>query len=133
MTQDAGGERFARLAFKFAGIYGIVVLAPLYFMEDLINTHFPPAITHPDHFYGVIGLALAWQVAFLVIATDPPRYRPLMPVTLIEKFSFSLAVVVLFAKGRVPLPVLGPALLDMAFGVLFFVAWRRTPITSRGS
>lgn len=126
---DDPGVRFARLAFRGAGIYGILVLAPLYFLEDFINAHFPPPITHPDHFYGVIGVALAWQVAFLVIATDPRRYRPLIPATLVEKFSFGIAVMVLFARGRVPLPVLGPALIDTMLGVLFAVAWRRIPAT----
>ena len=28
-------------------------------------------------------VAVAWQIAFLVIATDPIRYRPMMPVALL--------------------------------------------------
>ena len=56
------------------------------------------AITHPEYFYGFIGVGLAWQVAFLIIATDPRRYRPLIIPSIIEKFSFAAAIAVLFAR-----------------------------------
>jgi len=57
---------FARRVFAAAGIYGVLVLAPQYFMEGRIGRDFPPPITHPEHFYRFIGVALAWQVLFLV-------------------------------------------------------------------
>jgi|SRR5579872_615904 len=42
----------------------------------------PPAITHPEYFYGFLGGALAWQFLFLVLSTDPVRYRPMiLPAT----------------------------------------------------
>ena len=60
-----------RRLFWFAGIYGLAVLTPQYLMERRIGIDFPPEISHPEYFYGFVGVALAWQVAFLVIATDP--------------------------------------------------------------
>jgi hypothetical protein len=39
----------------------------------------PPAITHSEFYYGFVGFAMTWQVAFLIIRRDPKRYRPLMP------------------------------------------------------
>ena len=70
--------RFARWVFRLAGIYGLIVLLPQYFLEERIGRDDPPPITHPEHFYAFLGVAVAWQVAFLVIAQDPIRYRPIM-------------------------------------------------------
>jgi hypothetical protein len=47
-----------------------------------------------------VGAALAWQIAFFVIATDPARYRPLMIPSVFEKFSYGIAVVILVAQDR---------------------------------
>jgi len=117
---------FARRAFRWAGIYGLIVLVPQYFMEGQIGRDFPPAITHPEHFYGFIGVALAWQFAFLTIARDPVRFRPLMLPAILEKLSFGIAAIVLFAMGRIPLLVLAPALVDLGLATAFAVAYRST-------
>ena len=69
---------FARRTFLIAGVYGLLALVPMYFLEGRIGRDIPPPITHPEYFYGFIGVAVAWQVAFLVIARDPVRFRPLM-------------------------------------------------------
>lgn len=118
---------FARRAYTAAAAYGILALAPQYFLERQVNRDFPPAITHPEYFYGFVGLALVWQFAFLLIARDPVRFRPLMPITWLEKLSFGGAAVVLMAMGRVPAPVFALGMLDLALGALFVVAWLRTP------
>lgn len=52
---------FARYLFCFAAIYGFLVLVPQYFLEEHIGRDYPPPITHPEHFYGFLGVALAWQ------------------------------------------------------------------------
>jgi hypothetical protein len=57
--------RFAKIVFWVAGIWGLLVLTPLYFMFDLIGRKDPPPITHPGFFYGFVGVALAWQVSFI--------------------------------------------------------------------
>ncbi|QDV35664.1 hypothetical protein [Tautonia plasticadhaerens] len=118
---------FGRRTFRIAGIYGLLLLLPMYLLEGRIGRDFPPPITHPEHFYGFLGVAAAWQVAFLVIAGDPVRFRPLMPVAVLEKASFGLAAVALWLGGRIPAPVLAPGLIDLALGVLFVVAYLRTP------
>ena len=63
--------RFAKIVFKVAGIWGFLVLTPLYFLFDAIGRNDPPPITHPGFFYGFVGVALAWQVAFIFIASRP--------------------------------------------------------------
>src|SRR4051812_27729273 len=67
--------RFARVTFFFAGAWGVLVLVPLYFALDLIGKKNPPAVTHSEFYYGFIGVAVAWQVAFFVIGRDPIRFR----------------------------------------------------------
>ena len=120
-------RRFARRVFNGAAIYGLVALLPQYVLEDRLGRDFPPAITHQEHFYGFIGIAIAWQVAFLVIARDPVRYRALMPVAVLEKLAFGGAAVVLFALGRVAWPVLAVGLVDLFLATLFLAAYRVTP------
>ena len=83
-----GSKAFARRVFLGAGIYGLIVLLPQYFMEGRFSRDFPPALTHPEHFYGFLGVAVAWQCAFLLIARDVERFRPFMLPAMVEKVSF---------------------------------------------
>jgi hypothetical protein len=119
--------RFAKIVFRIAGIWGVLIIAPLYFLFDLISRNDPPPITHPGFFYGFAGLALAWQFVFLVIATDPARYRPLMLPSMLEKFSYGIAVVVLVLQGRTRSSDLVFAVTDLLLGVLFVFAYLKTP------
>lgn len=117
---------FARRVFQGAAIYGLIALLPMYLLEAEQGRRFPPPITHPEFYYGFIGVAVAWQLAFLTIATDPARYRPLMLAGVVEKLGYGLATVALFALGRVHPMVLGTGVIDLALGALFVVAYRST-------
>ncbi len=119
--------RFARWVYMVAGILGLLMMIPPYFMEEQFNHDHPPAITHPELYYGFMGVTLAWQLLFLVIATDPVRYRPIMLPTLVEKGSFVIAVIVLTLQQRIELFWLGPASIDATLGILFALAYVRTP------
>ena len=116
---------FARRVFQVAAIYGLLVLVPQYFLEGKTGRDFPPAITHPEYFYGFIGIVLVWQLAFLVIARDPARFRALMPVTVLEKLAFAIPVALLYAQGRVAPAALLFGGIDIVLGLLFFLSWRR--------
>ncbi len=120
------GVTLARRVFTVAGVYGILVLVPQYFMEDRVGRDFPPPITHPEHYYGFIGVALAWQVLFLIVAGDPVRYRVAMVPATLEKLAFGVACVVLYIQGRLSSLVLGAGMLDLIFAVLFVVSYRAT-------
>ena len=119
--------RFARTVFRIAGIWGVLTLTPLYFMFDLIGRNDPPPLTHPGFFYGFLGAALAWQLAFFVVATDPARYRPIMIPSILEKFSYGAAVVFLVLQGRMHASDLVFGGVDLLLGVLFTVAYFKTP------
>ncbi len=118
--------QFARRVFLVAGIYGLIVLVPQYFLERRIGVDTPPAITHPEFFYGFIGVALAWQVAFLVIARDPVRYRLMMLPGILEKASFGVAAIALYAQGRLAPIMLAAGCGDLVFAVLFAIAYWNT-------
>jgi hypothetical protein len=119
--------RFAKVVFWIAGIWGLLVITPLYFMFDMIGRQDPPPITHPGFFYGFVGTALAWQIAFLLIARDPVRYRPLMIPSIIEKFSYGGTVVILVLQARMHSSDLVFAGTDLVLGVLFVTAYFQTP------
>jgi purine-cytosine permease-like protein len=121
-----GGSRFARRVFLGAGAYGLAVLLPQYFLEEQIGRNYPPPITHPEHFYGFIGLALVWQLAFLLIASDVHRYRPLMPIAAAEKAAFAVPTFWLYAADRVAAATAAVAGIDALLGLLFLAAWQRT-------
>lgn len=118
--------KFAKIVFWCAGIWGVVVLTPLYFMFDRIGQQYPPAITHPDFFYGFVGVALAWQVAFLIIASDPVRFRLLMIPAVLEKVSYFGALLVLYLQRRLPGTQLVFGASDGLFAVLFLIAFVKT-------
>lgn len=118
---------FARWVFAIAGIYGLLVVAPLYFLEETIGRDQPPAITHPEFFYGFVGVTLAWQLVFLVIASDPVRYRWLMLVSIVEKWPYSVAIVLLWNQLRVPPSALVFGGIDFVLGLLFLAAFCLTP------
>jgi hypothetical protein len=118
--------KFAKIVFWIAGIWGLLVITPLYFFFDLIGQKDPPAITHPGFFYGFVGCALAWQVAFCLMATDPPRYRPLMIPSVLEKASYAVAVVTLVVEGRMHPSDLVFAGTDSLLGLLFVIAYFKT-------
>jgi hypothetical protein len=118
--------KFAKILFYIAFGWGVLVLSPLYFMFDMIGRQDPPPITHAGFYYGFVGCGLAWQIAFFVIATNPGRFRPMMIPSALEKFSFAIAMAVLYSQHRVHPSDLGLAGIDALFGLLFLVAFFRT-------
>ena len=123
--------KLARWIFGIAGVYGILVIAPLYFMEARIGHDDPPAITHPEYFYGFVGITLAWQIVFLMIAREPARYRPIMLAAVLEKLAWGVAAIVLFRQQRVSGMTLGFGGIDLLLGALFVVAFFLTPRTGK--
>ncbi len=118
--------KFAKIVFLCAGIWGLLVLTPLYFLYDTIGRLYPPPATHPDFYYGFVIVAIVWQIAFLLIATDPLRFRPLIAVAILEKFGYVATLSVLYALGEIGLGqfvVIGP---DAILGLLFVAALVKT-------
>lgn len=119
--------KFAKTTFFIAGIYGLIILVPQFFTEEKAGRDFPPAITHPEYYYGFIGIAVAWQALFLILSKDPVRYREMMIPSILEKFSFAIAVLILFFQHRISVVILIAGMVDLIFGVLFIMAYFKTP------
>jgi hypothetical protein len=118
--------RFAKAVYWVAGIYGVLALLPMYFMERMIGREHPPAISHPEFFYGFIGLGLAWQIAFLLVAQDPAKYRVMMIPAMVEKATFGVAVIILYEQNRLAIPIFAGGMVDLLLLLLFFAAYRKT-------
>lgn len=118
--------RFAKVVFWIAGIWGVLVLAPLYFMFDVIGRQDPPAITHPGFYYGFISVGLAFQFVLIAIARDPERLRPMMIPAVLEKFGYGATLLVLYLQQRLHASDLVLGAVDTLFGVLFLLAFFRT-------
>jgi hypothetical protein len=118
--------RFARIVFSVAGVLGVTVVTPLYFMLDTVGHQYPPPVTHPDFYYGFLTITLAWQVAFLLIAMDPVRFRPMMLAAMMEKFGYVATLGILYAQGTLQVGQVGVAMPDLILGILFVAAFLKT-------
>jgi hypothetical protein len=119
--------QIASRIFRWAAIYGLIVLLPMFLLEQRFGQDNPPAITHAELYYGFVMLAVAWQVAFVVIGSNPMKFRLMMIPAIIEKFGWGLVAFGLAGMGRaVPATTLAFAAVDMALGSAFIYAWRCT-------
>jgi hypothetical protein len=112
----------ARWIFIIAGAYGVPAMGSWFLITPKIVWQAPSQ--QPEIYYGFAGLALAWQVVFLLIAFDPRRYRPLMLISAFgEKFLFSGMLVVLMLR-HIARPHWRPfAAIDFVLGVAFLLAY----------
>lgn len=120
---------FARTVFIAAGAWGIFVLTPLYFLVDVTGRVYAPPAIYPQFFYGFLSVAMAWQVAFLVIGWDPARFRLLMIPGIIEKLGYVVTVAVLYGHARLSSADAAAAVPDAILGILFAAAF----VTTRSS
>jgi cytochrome b len=118
--------RFARTVFIVAGIWGIVVLTPFYWLVDVTGRRYDPPTTYPHFFYGFFAVALAWQIAFLVIGSNPVRFRALMIPGILEKFGYVATLAVLYGQGHIASVDAQAAVPDGLLGLLFILAFLKT-------
>jgi hypothetical protein len=120
--------KFAKIVFWAGGIWGILVMTPLFFIFNSIERNDPPPITHPGFYYGFATVGLAFQFVFIVIARDPVRFRPMMIPSIFEKMSYGTTVVVLYLQQRMHAPDLVLAGADFVLGLLFTTAFFKTRV-----
>lgn len=125
--------RFARIVFIAAGVWGIVVLTPLYFLLDLTGRQYSSPTEYPHFFYGFLSVAIAWQIAFLMIGSDPARFRLLMIPSMIEKFAYVLTVAVLYSRAGISSADAMTAPPDLLLGILFVAAFASTAPPGQGT
>jgi hypothetical protein len=112
--------------YGIAAAYGFISILPLYFLIEKIGRDAPPPVSHPEFYYGFLGVTLLWQFVFVLIARHPARYRAVMVLTIFEKLIYTVPVIILFTMGRVHPSIMKSSLPDPIFGVLFLIAYFRT-------
>jgi len=117
---------FARVVFRAAGVWGVVVLTPLYFLVDLTGRQYAAPMDYPQFFYGFLSVAMAWQIAFLIIGSNPVRFRALMIPAILEKLGFVSTLAVLYGQSRISAVDAQAAIPDFVLCVLFVVALAKT-------
>jgi hypothetical protein len=113
--------KFARYLFLAAGIYGLAIVTPLFFLEMQLSEQFPPPITHPEFYYGFVCVTLAWQFVYLMMWRDPLRFRPMLIPAIMGKAGFAISALVLFALQRLEAASVWLASIDLFLAALF--AW----------
>jgi hypothetical protein len=127
----AKGRKAARWIFGLAGVWGIAILLAMLVAPELVVG--PGAIGRADFFYGFGMVGLAWQIAFLVIASDPVRFRPFMLAGVCEKLFYVCTLCVLVSTGRAPSKMAGAAVVDGMLGLTFLLAWWMTRSAATGA
>jgi hypothetical protein len=122
--------RFAKIVFIAAGVWGIIVVTPLYFLLDVTGRQYAAPAAYPQFFYGFLSVTLAWQLAFLVIGSNPVRFRPLMIPSIVEKLGYVVTVAVLHGQARISAADAVAAVPDLLLGILFIAAFAKTSARS---
>ena len=115
--------RFAKWIFRSAGIFGLIVMIPMLFIEKLIEQVMPPSVSHPEFFYGFVILNICWQILYLFIARDPIRFRPMMIPAFFAKVSGPIALMWLYLQGRISSQWIMTTIMDGVFAALFLVSF----------
>jgi hypothetical protein len=118
--------QFAKTIYLAAGVLGLLQVAPAYFMEGQIATWNPPAIEHPEFFIRLHQRRPNMAVRLPLDRPGPVRFRPVMLLAALAKFSIVITFVWLYAVNRIRVPWLASAAFDGTFAVLFLVAYART-------
>ena len=118
--------KLARIVFTLAGVWGLVVVTPLYFLVDVTGRHYAPPAVYPQFFYGFLSVTIAWQLAFLIIGLDPQRFRPLMVPAIVEKLGYVGTVAVLYSQAAISAVDATAAVPDLLLGILFIAAFATT-------
>jgi hypothetical protein len=118
--------KFARFVFWTAGVWGLLIVIPLYFTFNTIGRQDPPAITHPQFYFGFLGVTLAWQVAFFLIAANPDRFRPMIIPALIEKLTYVGAITTLLIQRQMSPSESLVAVPDLILTILFAISFAKT-------
>ena len=95
----------------------------MFFSEAQISKDFPPAITHPEYYYGFGFVTLACQVLFLIIAINPIKFRLIIIAAILEKLPAGIAMIILFSQNRISSLMLSGGIIDIILGLLFIAAF----------
>jgi hypothetical protein len=109
--------KLAKSIFLVAGVLGLISTVPLLLAESMMG------VKQPEFYYGFVCLNICWQILYLVLSTDPSRYRPMMITAILAKGSGTIALTWLYLLGRASVQWFVIGAVDGLFAVLFVVAY----------
>jgi hypothetical protein len=112
--------KFAKWVFLLAGVLGLLSTVPLLFAENTMR------VRQAEFYYGFVCLNICWQVLYLLLSSDPIRYRPMMIPALLAKGSGTVALTWLYLLARVSAQWIVAGAVDGVFTVLFAAAYWST-------
>jgi len=115
--------KLAKWTFRTAGIFGLIVMVPMLFIEKLIEQIMPPVVNHPEFFYGFVLLNICWQILYLIVSKDPVRLRPMMIPAFLAKASGPIALLWLHFQDRISSQWVTTIYMDALFAILFLVSY----------
>lgn len=108
---------FARWSFALAAIYGLIACGSLFFRA--------PLSAETQWLFAFTGAAGATQFAYALIASDPRRYRMVIPIGIVSKLSFAAPMALLVARGAIPQSAAVFAAIDVALALVFAINFVR--------
>lgn len=107
-----------RWGFALAALYGLVATGSLYFGPPLADASLMR--------FAFAGAAGTTQLLYALIATDPVRWRPLMPIGILSKLSFAIPAALVAARTQASTGLATAAAIDAVLATFFAVAFVAT-------
>ena len=121
------GEVYYRLLFAVAAAWNLGAAATLVFNPDFLLARL--SVNDPDARLLARSFAssvTAWGIGYALVAFDTKRFRDFAWLGVISKSIFFTVYAAAFFAGRISFAVFIPALVDLAFAILFVEFLRRT-------
>ena len=114
--------KFARWVFLIAGILGLLPVLPLAYDTIANGEAILPDFASMGLFFCVVVFQyVCWQILYIVLASDPVRYRLMMIPSFFAKVSAPFNPIWLFLYGfNYWIPI---AVVDVVFAILFLIAF----------
>jgi hypothetical protein len=121
------GEVYDRILFAAAAAWNLGAASTLVFNPDFLLAKL--SVNDPDARLLARSFAssvTAWGIGYALVAFDRKRFRDFAWLGAISKTIFFTVYAAAFFGGRISLEAFTPALVDLAFAILFLEFLRRT-------
>jgi hypothetical protein len=119
--------RWMKAAFAVSAVYdGIVAIVFLFFGFALFDYFGIERPNHAGYLQFPSLLLIVFAIMYWRIASDPVRFRDLIPYGIGLKVSYSAVVFYHWLTAGIPAPWIPFAWIDLGFLILFIQVWRKT-------